>query len=80
MSINSTALRRLPDASSDNSKFLICLMILECHPAIILKRSKVIVLVNTASASTISGVSVLIGQMQVQKMLKSWITTEKRLI
>ena len=42
--------------------------------------SKVIVLVNTASASTISGESVFVGRMQVQKMWKSLITTEERLL
>ena len=79
MSRNSAVSRILHDASSDSSKSLMCLMTYMCHPATILRRSKVIVPV-TASALTINGESALIGQMRAQKMWKSWITTEESYI
>jgi len=55
-------------------------MICECHPAIIFKRLRVIVQVNTAFESTISGESAFFGRMEVQIMLKSLITTEEILL
>jgi len=80
MSGNFITSQRSQGESLGSLKYPIGSMICECHPAIILKRLRVIDQVNTAFESTISGESASVGRMEVQIMLKSLITIEEDLL